>query len=81
MRVTVKFFALLKDRAGLAERAMELNAGADVAAALQAIGEQLPAIQDMLGRTAAAVNCEYVKANHVLQDGDELALIPPVSGG
>ena len=79
--MTVKFFAILRDRAGVAERVMELETGADVNAAVREIGEQVPAVRDVLERAAAAVNCEYVKGDHVLRDGDELALIPPVSGG
>jgi MoaE-MoaD fusion protein len=81
MRVKVRFFALLRDRAGVAEHVMELKAGAKVEEAIREVGERFPAARDVLGRAAAAVNLEYVQGGHVLRDGDELALIPPVSGG
>ena len=81
MRVTIKFFAILKDRAGLSETQLELPDASDVAAATNAIGESFPSIRDFLPRVAHAVNRAYVPASTVLHDGDELALIPAVSGG
>ena len=81
MRVNVKLFAVLRERAGVSEVALELNDGDSVAAAAQALGERVPAIRDMLGRVAFAVNQEYAAAATILADGDELAAIPPVSGG
>jgi len=81
MRVRVKLFAIVKERAGVAETSLELPAGATVAAASQALNEKFPAIADFLRRAAYAVNREYVDAATVLRDGDELAVIPPVSGG
>ena len=65
----------------MAEMMLEMPQGASVSSALTGIGKRTPAIRDLLARAAVAVNREYVKADHVLKDGDELALIPPVSGG
>jgi molybdopterin synthase catalytic subunit len=81
MNVRVKLFAILRDRAGTSELALELAEGATVLDAVGAIGEKLPAIAALLGRAATAVNRSYVPAGAVLCDGDELAIIPPVSGG
>jgi molybdopterin converting factor subunit 1 len=81
MEIRVKLFALLRDRAGTSEWSMELSAGASVATAMSLIGQKAPAIRELLPRIAVAVNREYVKPDHVLNNGDELALIPPVSGG
>jgi molybdopterin synthase catalytic subunit len=81
MTVTVKLFAILKDRAGTGELALELPPGATVARAGEAIGERLPAIRGFLPRVAYAVNRSYAKPDAPLSDGDELAVIPPVSGG
>jgi molybdopterin converting factor subunit 1 len=81
MRVTVKLFAILRERSGLSEVALELPEASDVAAASAALAEQLPAIADFLPRVAHAVNREYVPTTTTLEEGDELALIPPVSGG
>src|SRR3954463_15720476 len=81
MNIRVRLFALLRDRAGASQVALELPSGATVAAASQALGEKLPALSPLLPRVAFAVNREYVAADTTLNDGDELAIIPPVSGG
>ena len=76
MEVTVRLFALLRERAGTRELRLELPEGASVADALRALGplaEGLPLVM--------AVNREYAPEDQVLDAGDELALIPPVSGG
>jgi molybdopterin converting factor subunit 1 len=81
MRIRVKFFAIVKDRAGVAETVLDLPDGANVAAAEVALKELFPAIADFLRHAAYALNREYVDAAADLHDGDELAVIPPVSGG
>jgi molybdopterin converting factor subunit 1 len=81
MRITVKLFAILREKAGVSEALMELPAGATAAAAAREIGRRFPVIADAIGKAALAVNMEYVPADKPLSDGDELALIPPVSGG
>ena len=76
MRVTVRLFAALRERAGAGRRELELPQGAtagDVFAALE-IGAEPPGL-------AYAVNQEYAERSAALKDGDEVALIPPVSGG
>lgn len=81
MTVTVKLFAVLRERAETGELMLDLPEGAIVAAALDAVASQLPSIADYLRRCAFAVNRTYCKTDEALSDGDELALIPPVSGG
>jgi len=83
MQITVKLFAILRDQAGVSELYMELSEGATINQARQILLQKLPPIKDWLhaGRIAYAVNRSYAKPETVLQDGDELALIPPVSGG
>jgi molybdopterin converting factor subunit 1 len=81
MRITVRFFAVLKDRAGVAEAAMDLPPESNVSVALEMIGSRFPAILADLKRSAVAVNRNYAGHEVTLHDGDELALIPPVSGG
>jgi MoaE-MoaD fusion protein len=76
VRVTVRLFAALRERAGAGQRELELPDGAtagDVFAAL-AIGAEPPGL-------AYAVNREYAERSAALSDGDEVAVIPPVSGG
>lgn len=82
MRITVKLFAILKDRAGAAQAILEdLPPGATVIQAAHALAERFPNIASDLDHVAFAVNRCYTKPQAILKDGDELALIPPVSGG
>ena len=81
MRVRVKLFAIVKERAGAGEVSLELPEQATVAAASAALKRDFPEIAGFLDRAAFAVNREYVDAATHLCDGDELAVIPPVSGG
>ena len=81
MRVRVKLFAIVKERAGVGEIDLELPDSADVGAASLAIKQRFPAVSDLLGRSAFAVNQAYAAKDAALRDGDELAVIPPVSGG
>jgi molybdopterin synthase catalytic subunit len=76
MRVTVRLFAILRQRAGRDTLELDLPDGARVS-------DALAAVDDLAGglRLVMAVNREYAAADHPLAAGDELALIPPVSGG
>ena len=82
MTVTVKLFAVLRDRAGgVGEVPLSLPAGTTVAGAVGAVAARYPALSSDLPRAAAAVNLERASPETILNDGDELALLPPVSGG
>jgi molybdopterin synthase catalytic subunit len=81
MQVDVLMFAGVRDRAGTARVRLELPDGATVCAAVEALAGRFPAIREQLSRVAYALNCCYVQGSAYLKDGDELALIPPVSGG
>jgi MoaE-MoaD fusion protein len=76
MRVTVRLFAGLRERAGAGEVTLELPTGARVADALLAVNELTEGIPVVM-----AVNREYAEETQTLHAGDEIALIPPVSGG
>jgi molybdopterin synthase catalytic subunit len=76
MRVTVRLFAQLRERAGRRELELDLPDGARVADALAAVSDLAAGLPLVM-----AVNREYAAEDAVLQPGDELALIPPVSGG
>ena len=82
MLVQVRLFAMLRERAGRDSVAIELDEGATVRDALDAVGE-VDGLDELIARmpVAAAVNREYVQPDSALHEGDELALIPPVSGG
>ena len=81
MRVKVKLFAILRERAGASELVIHLRPGATVADAAETLVEKFPDIGSLLPRIAFAVNQTYAKRETTLSEGDELALIPPVSGG
>ena len=81
MQITVKLFAILRDRARTSEIALELPRGSATSVALESIATKFPSIKDLLPRAAVAINREYASRETTLNDGDELALIPPVSGG
>lgn len=78
MVVRIRLFAQLRERAGASELSLELPEGARVRdaladAAVASLADGLPLVM--------AINREYASADAVLAPGDELALIPPVSGG
>jgi MoaE-MoaD fusion protein len=82
MEVEVRLFAMLRERAGADTVTVELPEGATVRDAIAAVGGE----RDLGELIAAmpvvmAVNREYAAADDALAAGDELALIPPVSGG
>ena len=81
MRITIRLFALLKDRAGTDHLTLDLADKATIAHAVEQLRQRLPALADHLNHIAFALNRSYTQSNTPLQDGDELALIPPVSGG
>jgi molybdopterin converting factor subunit 1 len=76
MHVNVLLFAGLRERAGTSELELELPEGARVADALERLHDVTAGVPVVM-----AVNQEYAQAEQVLQAGDEVALIPPVSGG
>jgi molybdopterin converting factor subunit 1 len=81
MRIQVKLFAILRDKAKVGSFDLDIAERSTVSEAFARLAEMNPSIAVYLPRVSAAVNREYVRGEHVLQDGDELALIPPVSGG
>ena len=81
MRIHVKLFAILRERAGASELVLHLRPGATVADAADALGDKFPDMQNFLPRVAYALNESYAKSDALLSEGDELAFIPPVSGG
>jgi molybdopterin converting factor small subunit len=81
MKIRVKMFAMLRERGGASEIELELPAEATVADAISMIGGRFPGIANLLPRAATAVNLVVADGGTVLWEGDELAVLPPVSGG
>lgn len=81
MTVRVRFFAMLRERAGRSDDTCELPDGAAVSDLWDALAGRLPQLAPLAATIRFAVNQEYVDRTHQLHDNDEVALIPPVSGG
>ena len=81
MTIGVKLFAIVREAAGASALTMELPDGATVADAREELLRRLPAAAPHLRGCAFAVNRNYSTESARLSDGDEVAVIPPVSGG
>ena len=79
MKVRVLCFASAREALGQGELELDLGDGATVGAALAVLAERAPSLAEL--PLAFAVNQDYADPATVLTDGDELALIPPISGG
>ena len=79
--VQVRLFASLRQAAGTARLTRGLPAGATVADLMQALAAEFPALPNAAGAIYASVNRVYAGQETVLQNGDEVGLFPPVSGG
>jgi len=81
MKVRVLFFGMLKDSAGKSSDVVELQPGASVRELLAHCELRFPALKSLLSSVALAVNQQYARPDTLLQPDDEVALLPPVSGG
>lgn len=81
MRVHVLYFGILKDFFEGERDLVEVEPGTDVGGLMELLRGRVVGIAGVWGSLAVAVNREYAGLSTVLQDGDEVALLPPVSGG
>jgi len=81
MKVKVKFFAVFHEMFSRREENMELPEGSTVMDILKRIESEKPEFADYYDIMQIAVNWEYATKNALLKNGDEVALIPPVTGG
>lgn len=81
MRIRVLLFGQLKDIVGQREEVLEMEPGAQLLSLVARYADRFPKFQALAGSIACSVNQEYAPASAVLSDGDEVALLPPVSGG
>jgi molybdopterin synthase catalytic subunit len=81
MKVHVRLFAGLNELLGQRHVSLELAEGATVAQLRDQLGQEYPAVTPYLTALVCAVDEEYVASDYALHEGDEVALIPPVSGG
>jgi len=81
MRVTVRLFARLRDIAGHGELAREIEPGATIGTVWRQLAHEYPAFEPYARSISSAVNADYARMDTELRDGDEVAFLPPVSGG
>jgi len=81
IKVRVLFLGPAKELTGRNEVVLTLPEGASVATAISKLLREFPKLEDRLTHYRFAINSDYADENTLLKDGDELALIPPVSGG
>jgi len=81
MRVKVLLFGQLKDIVGRAEESLDLQPGTNMAAIVARYAERYPQLQGLTRSIACSINQEYAQGTAVLSEGDEVGLLPPVSGG
>lgn len=79
--ITVKLFAAYQEAYGVSDLTLKLPVGTSVAAVRDRLLNEHPELEQWRNLTRFGVNLQFVEANTILQDGDELVLIPPVSGG
>jgi MoaE-MoaD fusion protein len=81
MKIGVLFFGVLKDLLGREDETVDLPEGARVREVLLHYAQEVPRFGAMVPALAISVNQEYSGTDRVLREGDEVALLPPVSGG
>ena len=81
MRVTIRLFARLRDLAGSGELVRDVDSPATVHSVWSTLLAEMPALREYERTMSVAVNADYSRMNAAVQDGDEVAFLPPVSGG
>ncbi len=79
MKIHARFFAQAREMAQKNEEEVELNDGATVSGLIEILKSRVPTLRSV--EFKVAVHSEYVDNDHELSDGDEVAIIPPISGG
>lgn len=81
MRVTVRLFARLREIVGAAEVTRTVEPGATVGTVWQQLAREHGGLAEYERSISCAVNADYARMSRALADGDEVAFLPPVSGG
>src|ERR1700682_6797128 len=81
MRVKVLFFGMLKDIVGRMEEQVDLAPGARLSTIFDHYAVQFPRLREMAGSIVMARNQEFSSLSTAVAEGDEVAFLPPVSGG
>ncbi len=81
MRVTIRLFARLRDIAGATELPRTVASGATIRTVWHQLVAEFPELAGYERSISSAVNADYAKMDDQVRDGDEIAFLPPVSGG
>ncbi len=81
MRITIRLFARLRDLAGGGELVRDVAAPATIEGVWRGLVAEMPALAEYERTMSVALNAEYSKMSAAVGDGDEVAFLPPVSGG
>ena len=81
MRVSIRLFARLRDITGTGEIEQQVPEGSTVRTIWDALASEFPDLRDYQTSISTAVNAEYSRMDAPVGEGDEVAFLPPVSGG
>ena len=81
MRISTRLFASYREFAGVSSVDVDLPEGSTVADLIRVLRSQVSGLERLPSTVAVAVNQTYAQPGDVVQEGDEVALIPPVAGG
>ena len=81
MRVTIRLFARLRDVAGAGELTRDVPSGSTIRTVWKGLVADHPALAPYEASLSSAVNADYARMDTQVSDGDEVAFLPPVSGG
>ena len=81
MRVTIRLFARLRDLAGSGELVRDVATPATVQTVWKGLVAEMPALSAYERTMSVAVNADYSRMSAAVKEGDEVAFLPPVSGG